>query len=103
MPNAPGLIRLSDPVNRSHPNNRGKVAWWKVLPGLDGGRQFFDLIGQAHGALTNGPTWKPTARAGGLGAIAFDGTDDYVAVANSPAIDLTTAFTIAVSVRFNSV
>lgn len=73
-------ILLTDPVNRHHPLNRGRVAWWLAVPGLDGGRQWFDLMGQAHGTLSNGPTWRSSARPGSWGSLKFDGTDDRIIV-----------------------
>lgn len=45
-------VFLPDPVNRHHPLNRGRVAWWLALPGLAGGRQMYDLMGLHHGTLT---------------------------------------------------
>lgn len=82
-------IWSSDPAVRSHPLNRGKVAWWLALPGRDGGRQLYDLIGSNHGTLTNMTTaasgWRGTTRPGGWGHILFDGTDDYVNLGSNPA------------------
>lgn len=71
-------VFLPDPVNRSHPLNRGLVAWWLAIPGLDGGRQFYDLAGSNHGVLTGGTTWGGTTRPGGYGTLAFDGSTGYV-------------------------
>lgn len=77
----PHLSRLApvdsrDPVEWGHPLNRGRVLWLLTLPQWYGGRQWFDLAGRNHGTLTNGPLWQP--RAGGHGAVGFDGVNDYV-------------------------
>ena len=46
-------VNTADPVNRHHPLNSKLAAWWLPLPGLDGGRQLYDLMGLNHGTLTN--------------------------------------------------
>jgi len=72
------MVYAADPVNRQHPLNQGRVAWWLTLPELAGGRQFFDLMGLSHGTLTsmgnasNG--WRSTTRPGGSGHIVADGS-----------------------------
>lgn len=95
MHESSGPIVLADPVDRSHPLNRGRVAWWLVVPGLEGGRRWFDLMGLNHGALTNLTTpasgWRGTTRPGGWGHILFDGVDDIV---TAPALSPPT-FTLA--------
>lgn len=76
-----GRIFTPSPVNRAHPLNRGRVAWWLSIPGMIGGRQFFDLMGLSHGTLTNFTStsgWRGTTRVGGWGNLLFDGTDDYI-------------------------
>lgn len=85
-----GPVLLSDPVDRSHPLNEGRVSWWLDVPGLDGGAKLYDLMGVAPGTLTNMTTttssgWKPTSRPGGYGHLAYDGTDDYVSAAATDA------------------
>src|SRR4030095_9898257 len=45
-----------------------------------------------NGTLTNGPTWSPSGKFGA--AVAFDGTDDYINVADANSLDLTTGMTI---------
>jgi hypothetical protein len=64
-------IDLGRPVNGRHPLNRGRVAWWLALPGLTGGRQWYDLLGRYPAALSNVPAdaWRGTARPGGWGAV----------------------------------
>jgi hypothetical protein len=94
-----GPVYLPDPVDRSHPLNRGRVAWWLALPGLDGGRQWFDLVGQSHGTLTNGPTWGGTTRPGGWGGLQLDGVDDCVDAGKPAAIVAANTLTVAAWVR----
>jgi hypothetical protein len=64
--------------DRTVPTARGLAAWWRVMPGVSGGARLYDLVGQAHCTLTNGPSWSTTTRPGGLGEIRLDGTDDYL-------------------------
>jgi hypothetical protein len=76
-------VLLADPLNRDHPLNRGRLAWWLALPGLDGGRMWYDLAGTNHGTLTDMAAtatsgWWGTTRPGGWGQLAFDGVDDTV-------------------------
>ena len=83
-----GPIDLRDPLVREHPLNRGLVAKWLCLPGLDGGNRWFDVCGLNHGTLTNMTTagtsgWGPTTRPGGFGEMRFDGTDDSIATTAS--------------------
>lgn len=72
------IIDLRNLLNRKHPLNRGLVAEWAVLPGLAGGKYFYDIVGRNHGTLTNGPVWTPNSRPGGFASLGFDGSDDYV-------------------------
>lgn len=80
------LDRVAGPltINRAHPLNRGRRAWWLALPGRNyGGARWLDLVGTNHGVLTNmasGATsgWSGTARPGGRAQLRFDGADDYV-------------------------
>jgi hypothetical protein len=49
---------------------------WKAMP-WSGGTRWYDLSGKGnHGTLTNGPAWN--AGRDGLGAMSFDGVNDYV-------------------------
>jgi hypothetical protein len=64
-------IYLPDPINRSHPLMRGRQASWMVIPGLDGGRQLYDAIGQNHITLNStwtGRMWSSIASPGGFGS-----------------------------------
>lgn len=73
--------------------NRGLVSWWMNLPGNAGRGSFtwYDLCRRNDGKLKNiaaTPTttsgWNTSrGRQGGFGSLAFDGTNDYVAIANS--------------------
>jgi hypothetical protein len=75
-------------VRREHPLNQGRVLWWLVLPGIEGGRLWLDLLGKNHGTLTamsnanNG--WRTSARVGGWGSLLLDGTAGYVQAAATP-------------------
>jgi hypothetical protein len=82
-------VLLSDPVVRDHPQNRGRVAWWTVLPGWDGGPRWYDLMGRYHGTLTGGGTtngWRPSTQPGApAGCILGDGSTGYVEAPGAPA------------------
>lgn len=84
-------IDLLDPVERDHPLLRGCVSWWVPLPNLYGSTKYWDVIGRNHGTLTNGPTWR------GDGSIAYDGTNDYISVADTAALN-PTEITLAITV-----
>lgn len=73
------IIDTSDPVNWSHPLNRGLVSWWLALPDQQRGVIFRDLCNRNNGTLTNGPTWQGArGRPGGWGSLRFDGSNDYI-------------------------
>jgi hypothetical protein len=60
-----GPVAADSAVNRDHPLNRGKVAWWIQAPGVPaGGSRLVDLYGRNHGTLTGfsaGATpWQPS-------------------------------------------
>lgn len=95
-------VDTSNPANRLERMLDGCVSWWKVLEGLDGGKFLYDLIGNNHGTLTNGPLWSSAmGRPGGSGSLSFDGIDDYVSVPNSSTLNVGTgAYTI--SLWYNS-
>lgn len=71
-----GPIDLGSPVERGHPLNRGKLAWWLALPGQTGGPVLSDLFGRRPGTLSaapNRPVWGGTGRPGGLGQLTLAG------------------------------
>ena len=51
-----------------------------------------DASGQGHIGTLLGATWTPNGHAGA--ALSFDGNNDWVTVADSPLLDLTTALTL---------
>ena len=86
----PGLIRpdsinVAQPVDWTHPLNRGTVGWWLNLGGPPvKGQLLRDLRGRSHGTRTNGAAWAgPKGRPGAWGSVFFDGSDDYVDVGTS--------------------
>ena len=84
LPVPASSIDLADPVNRQHPQAVGLVDWWLALPGLDGGRSWWNLFARNYGTLTGMDAltggFRGTTRPGGLGDVLFDGSDDHVAV-----------------------
>lgn len=85
-------IDLFNPINRHHPLNRKRLAWWIALRGLSGGPRFQDLFGFNHGVLTGlgaGYGWQGTTRPGGQGCVSFDGANGhYVNVTTATRFDL---------------
>jgi hypothetical protein len=80
-------IDLDDPVNREHPLNRGRAAWWLAIPGRAAGPRLGDLAGFNHAALTNmdaASGWRSPTRPGGFGQLRFDGSDDYLDCGQGP-------------------
>ena len=58
-----------------------------------------DASGQSnHGTLCGAPIWQPSGGKAG-GALRLDGVSDYVTVANSSSLQLTTALTIAAWIK----
>lgn len=85
-------VDLFNPVNRQHPLAQGLVAWWLCVPGIDGGKFWYDLTGFNHGTLTNMDSasgWRPAFNPGAFGNMLFDGTDDYVSIGTNAALNLT--------------
>ena len=73
-------VNTRNPVNWSHPLNRGKIGWWLVIPSLYGGNVWYDLAGQANAASpaafhlnATSKGFQPTSRPGGYGHIASTG------------------------------
>lgn len=95
-------INLANPVNWSHPLNRGRVGWWIGLPPRDGGLGYYDLCGLNHGTLNGGLAWGGTSRPGGYSELRGDGTAKYVDCGNGPAIGVTSNMSFACSVKLNA-
>ncbi len=57
-----------------------------------------DSSGNNNGVLYGGPVWHPSGGKAG-GALEFNGVSDYVAVANSSSLQLTSALTIAAWIK----
>lgn len=73
---------------------KGLVGYWHLDEGV--ATTTYDASGNANtGTLTNGPTWQSGANCKAGGCLSFDGTDDYVRVANNPIISPTTAITVS--------
>jgi Concanavalin A-like lectin/glucanases superfamily len=90
---SPSLIPLRTPVNRHDPLALGLVSWWRVVPGLDGGPRWYDLMGGNPCTVTNtGGTsasgWAGTTRPGGDGELRVDGTNDYCDIPKTASLDL---------------
>lgn len=66
-------VYLPDPINRNHPINSGRVAWWLALPGLDGGKTLYDLIGLHPASIVNNTIGWSSA-----GTPFLDGTAGYI-------------------------
>ena len=100
----PRLVIPHSPINWSHPLAHGLVDWWLALSQWSGGTTLRDLTLRSNGTLTNmasPPTttsgWNSSMsppRTGEFGALAYDGTDDYVDVGSNSVLNGTT-FTIA--------
>lgn len=88
-------------LNKNHPLNIGKVAWWLIRPDNYGSNRLIDIVGQNHGTLTNMTTaasgWRGTTRLGGLGSLLFDGVDDYVNCGSSRTLNARADFTLGAS------
>jgi hypothetical protein len=64
------------------------------------GNLLIDSVRSNHGALTNGPTWAPSAGGGsGAYALSCNGSNNYVSVANVDALNLLTNFTVSIWVN----
>jgi len=100
-------------INWSHPLNAGLVGRWQAIPGWTGGDKLRDLTRRGNdGTLTNMAIpatstsgWQTAGgRPGGCGFLALDGSDDYVSVADAPAINFGAGdFTIAVWAKLAAV
>ena len=65
-------IDLRRPVNRDHPLNVGRVAWWKCVPGRYGGQYWWDLVGglvaAKSGTFNANNGFRPQTYPGGGGS-----------------------------------
>jgi len=79
-------------IGTQTPGLRGLVLWLKFNEG-SGTTAYDSSFYNNHGTLVNGPTWVD----GKYGkALSFDGSDDYVEVADSESLDITDEITIVV-------
>ncbi|MBI9018885.1 MAG: hypothetical protein JEZ07_16665, partial [Phycisphaerae bacterium] len=74
----------------------GLVGQWKLDEG-SGGVAFDTSVNNNHGTATNGPVWTNDAKINW--AMDFDGSDDYIAIADDDSLDFTGAFTVAAWVK----
>lgn len=107
-PSLPGLLDVSDPINRNHPLNQGLAGRWMAIPPWDGGSAYRDLMGRYPGTLTNmaKPSgWSSRRRPGGFGSVQVGATNEYVDMTASLAnvIGGKTAATFAVWYRPSSI
>lgn len=68
-----GIINYAQPLNLSHPLNRGKIACYRALPSWNSGLQWRDLCQRSNAPFTGSPTWASSrGRPGGVGSLEFD-------------------------------
>ena len=98
-----GPLYTPAPLFRQHPLLQGIVAWWRVVPGLDGGPTWYDLIGRSHGtltAMTTGFGWTRTLRGGGDGEMTCDSTGlAYVELGLPTVLNITGPVSVVAWVR----
>jgi len=80
------------------PITDGLVAHWKFDEGT--GTTAYDSAGNNDGTLVNGPLWT-TGQIDG--ALEFDGSNDYVRVADSDSLTPSDALTVSAWVRINAI
>ena len=101
--NAP--INNAQPINWSHPFNRGLISWWLTTPNGQGGVTFYDLARRNNGTLTNMTPvsdWSGNTHPGGFASLDLDGTNDFVSVTDSPSLSGPAALTISAWIRVES-
>lgn len=79
------------------PTTSGLIGYWKLDDGS--GTTATDSAGSNNGTLTNSPTWT-TGKISG--AVQFDGTNDYIDIPHSASLDVSSGYTIAGWIKFNS-
>lgn len=90
------MLELANLVDRHHPLNRGRAAWWLAVPGLDGGRRLYDVIGLNHGTLDGSASWRAAIRPEGVGRLNI--TSGRVRIPHAAPLDIAAAgFTLAVT------
>ena len=94
-----------DAARRSHPLNRGRLAWWLALPGKSGGPLWLDVLGlypaslgTIGGPASQMPTWIASSRPGGSAAVGIAATQ-HVDCGLAPAFALSRSFAFAAWVR----
>lgn len=102
-------VDWTQPIDWSHPLNRGLVAWWLVVPGRMGygSATWRDLCGKYHGTLTGmdpKTDWGGArARPGGWGSLDFStAATEYVAHSRIAELTGVAGFTVASWIRFPS-
>lgn len=85
----------TDPITDGAAPATGPVASYAFDDGA--GTTARDATGRGHTGTVSGATWLAQGRNGG--ALSFDGTNDWVTVADAPELDLTGRWTLSASVR----
>lgn len=86
-----GEVDLHSLVNRAHALNRDLAAWLLSMPDSRGGLTLRNFAKPFDAAAANGvEPVGASGRPGGSGAMRFDGTDDFVSIADSAAVDVET-------------
>lgn len=101
--NVPQLLNLGDIVNWTDTLNSSLQAWYLTVPQWSGGTVWRDLVNANPGTLTGMSVigasttsgWQRASRPGGWGALACDGTDDYVTIGNGARLKLGNTMTWA--------
>lgn len=97
------IVDTSDPVNWSHPLNRGLVSWWLALQGQQRGVIFRDLCNRNNGTLTNGPEWNGArGRPGGWGCVRMTANNHNVSIGDVTTYDGLTSLTISLWISLDS-
>ena len=95
--NVSGLPNIARRLDRAHPINVGLCGWWP-MDEMQGTRIRDLSIYGNHGTLTNAA--NPATATSGWGAgvsqreLAFDATDDYIAIPHSTSLAITGAITM---------
>lgn len=90
---------LGTPLNRNHSLSKGMVGCWLLNEGGGTIARDSTRLNGIDGVLTNGPVSQKTARGN---AVLFDGVNDFITIANTSNIALTTDITVSVWVNIIS-